>query len=159
MTNDFEADRETLRRLAILYRSFPMDLIDRVAPERCPLIISQFAIWLLDSSLKTLRFDWQYELHAKLRELHEQRIRGEPIDQMLWNSLQADTLAGSKLWPPQWVSVSSDPWGSPLARTAVAIGAALIRHDRETGKEIRVGEHSQAQANALLGFLQITESK
>ncbi len=144
-----EDARQILRQLVLEYRSIPLILVDRVQPQRCPIVISQFAVWLLDTSIDTMRFDWQRELHAKLRELHLQRINGESTELESWNSTHADSLAGSKLWPPEWLSASCFPSAPPIARTAAAIAIAQYRLQRETRKNTPRVNYRNVQAETL----------
>ena len=147
--NTFDYAQQMLRQLVLEYRSIPRDLVDRIEPESCLIIVSQFAVWLLDTSMDTLRLDWQRELHSKVRELHRQRSHGELVDMESWNSVNADSLAGSKLWPPEWLCASCFPSAPPIARTAAAIAIAQYRLHREKGDNVSRIDYRKVQADML----------
>lgn len=151
--NTFENARHVLRQLVLEYRSISLALVDCIEPESCLIVVSQFAVWLLDTSKDTLRFDWQRELHSKVRELHLQRSHGELVDMELWNALNADSLAGSKLWPPEWLCATCFPSAPPIARTAAAIAIAQYRLHREMSESVSQIDYRKVQADMLQTLL------
>ena len=153
MNEAYEIANEQLRLLAIEYRGFSLDLLDKIEPHQCPIILSEFGVWLLDSAAHTLRFDEHREIVAMIRTMHVKRASGETIDSEQWKSLQADSLAAVKLWPAQWLGGEVFPWSPPIARAAMAIALAECQLRKDRGELASMLEIRESQAKQLRDIL------
>ena len=153
MNEAHDTAKEQLRLLAIEYRGFPIELLNEVEPQHCPIILSEFAVCLLDSAIDTPSSDAQRGLLGKVRNLHVQRAKGETVEGNEWELLQDDSLAASKLWPAEWLCSAQFPWSPPIARAAVTIAGAKFRWLRDLGDAPSAGVLRDAQAKLLREIL------